>query len=134
VRYFEADAGLSQTEGYAFRNKLDVLLTWSIALSQCGDHRPYVACTLLARWKAKETLRARRKGQQSLVFTPEETLQHSLFDWLDESDAARKHEETLHGVANLFGQLIHLGLFSYSRFVQKLMARGETGRAAAVSG
>lgn len=54
-------------------------------------------------------------------------MQDDLFHWLDTSPVARNHAENLESTALLFGHFVQKGLFSYGKFIQKLIARGETG-------
>ncbi|KAG9085643.1 RNA polymerase II mediator complex subunit, partial [Ceratobasidium sp. 392] len=124
VSYFQPDGSDDQ--------KLSVLLTWAVTPSQYGTHRPYLACSLLAR---------RAEGTR---------WQEGIWRWLDESDEVRaigsweKDENTLlsagangedggknvwhsrDAVALLVGELIEKGLFSYGWYMQKLIARGIT--------
>lgn len=114
------DIPLEDTE--TFTNKLDMLLTWSITPHQYGDHRPYAVATLLSRWVDRSEDRALRRGFPP----PDEMLQDHLFDWLDTSnvvtDAANVTAMTI-----MFGELIGRGIFSYSKYIQRLIARGEMG-------
>ncbi|KAG8709991.1 RNA polymerase II mediator complex subunit [Ceratobasidium sp. 395] len=124
VSYFQPDGSDDQ--------KLSVLLTWAVTPSQYGTHRPYLACSLLAR---------RAEGTR---------WQEGIWRWLDESDEVRaigsweKDESGLlsagangedggknvwhsrDAVALLVGELIEKGLFSYGWYMQKLIARGIT--------
>ncbi|KAG9095716.1 RNA polymerase II mediator complex subunit [Ceratobasidium sp. 370] len=124
VSYFQPDGSDDQ--------KLSVLLTWAVTPSQYGTHRPFLACSLLAR---------RAEGTR---------WQEGIWRWLDESDEVRavgsweKDESALlsagvngedgaknvwhsrDAVALLVGELIEKGLFSYGWYMQKLIARGIT--------
>ncbi|KAG8742716.1 RNA polymerase II mediator complex subunit [Ceratobasidium sp. 414] len=124
VSYFQPDGSDDQ--------KLSVLLTWAVTPSQYGTHRPFLACSLLAR---------RAEGTR---------WQEGIWRWLDESDEVRavgsweKDESTLlsagaggedsaknvwhsrDAVALLVGELVEKGLFSYGWYMQKLIARGIT--------
>lgn len=103
----------------AFSRKLDILLTWGVTPLQFGDHRGYVAATLLQSYRDREEQRAIRRGRE-----PDDFLQDQLFDWLDCSEAAGEAVH-LSSVALLFGQLVKRGIFSYSQYIQRLIARGE---------
>ncbi|QRV93786.1 mediator complex subunit Med12 [Ceratobasidium sp. AG-Ba] len=123
VSYFQPDGSDDQ--------KLSVLLTWAVTPSQYGTHRPFLACSLLAR---------RAEGTR---------WQEGIWRWLDESDEVRavgsweKDEGGLlsasgeegsknavwhsrDSVALLVGELVEKGLFSYGWYMQKLVARGLT--------
>ncbi|KAI0633322.1 hypothetical protein C8Q77DRAFT_1217758 [Trametes polyzona] len=106
----------------SFSRKLDFLLTWSVTPLQYGDHRPYAAACLLQIWRNKAEERAIRRDAPS----PDEQIQDLLFDWLDSSDVAGD-PGNLPAVALLFGQLVKHELFSYGQYMQRLIARGETG-------
>lgn len=97
--------------------KLKNLLTWSVSQSQYGDHRPYVAVTLVSLWRDEAKLRAVRRRTDK----PDALLQEALFEWFDEERGE------LEGVAMLFGEMCRKGLLSYSWFLRRLMARGEAG-------
>lgn len=106
----------------SFTRKLDILLTWSVTPLQYGDHRPYAAFSLLSCWRDKAEERALRRGRDS----PDDFIQDQLFDWLDSSDVAADNAN-VPNVALLFGQFVKHGLFSYPKYVQRLIARGEQG-------
>ncbi|KAJ1304311.1 hypothetical protein OPQ81_005471 [Rhizoctonia solani] len=124
VSYFQPDGSDDQ--------KLSVLLTWAVTPSQYGSHRPFLACSLLAR---------RSEGTR---------WQEGIWRWLDESeevravgiwedekeggvpsssgidDGAKIMWQSRDAVALLVGELIEKGLFSYGWYMQKLIARGIT--------
>ena len=108
-----------------FARKLDLLVTWSVTPLQFGDHRPYVAASLLQLWRDLAEDRAIRRGRDS----PDEIIQDLLFDWLDSNEVAADNRN-LASVAFLFGQLVKRGLFSYAKYIQRLIARGEYGLSA----
>ena len=106
----------------AFTEKLGTLLTWSITPLQFGDHRIYVAATLLRFWRDKFEERAIRRDTSSA----DNFIQDQLFDWLDRNDVAGD-DINLSNIACLFGKLVKDGLFQYALYVQRLVARGEPG-------
>ncbi|KAF8590944.1 hypothetical protein K439DRAFT_1120420 [Ramaria rubella] len=114
------DMSLEETDG--FTNKLDMLLTWSITPHQYGDHRPYAVATILSRWVDRSEDRALRRGFPP----PDEMLQDRLFDWLDTSDVVLD-ESNLPAMTIMFGELVGRDIFSYSKYMQRLIARGEAG-------
>ncbi|KAF8532506.1 hypothetical protein JB92DRAFT_3138291 [Gautieria morchelliformis] len=114
------DMRLEDTD--AFTNKLDMLLTWSITRHQYGDHRPYAVATLLSQWVDNSEDRALRRG----LPPPDEMLQDRLFDWIDTSKAITD-AANLAAMSVMFGELIGCGIFSYSKYIQRLIARGEKG-------
>ncbi|KIY53080.1 hypothetical protein FISHEDRAFT_69221 [Fistulina hepatica ATCC 64428] len=107
-----------------FTAQLNMLLTWSVSPVQYGDHRPFAAATLIRHWRSRTAERATRHNSPC----PDGFLQDRLFDWLDDSDIAGD-TTNLSIVALLYGKLIQFGLFSYSKYIQRLIARGEEGLA-----
>lgn len=108
----------------SFPEKLDMLLTWSVTPLQYGDHRPLAAVTLIQNWREKASERATRRGQSD----PNALLQDQLFDWLDRSDVAGE-KTNIRSIALLYGKLVKLDLFSFPGYIQRLIARGESGLA-----
>lgn len=106
----------------SFSTKLNMLLTWSITSHQYGDHRPYAVASLLSIWMHRIEDRAIRRGLPS----PEEIIQNKLFEWLDTSDVVT-NSNNLSAITITFGQLIYMGTFSYSKYLHRLIARGERG-------
>jgi mediator of RNA polymerase II transcription subunit 12, fungi type len=116
--YFPSGSDVST----AFKEKLKLLLDWSVTPLQYGDHRIYVAVTILRLWRDRARFRAYRKE----CLQPDDAIQDTLFDWLNDSTIA--HEPgNLEVVACLFGHMVSYELFSYSRYIQRLIARGERG-------
>ena len=102
--------------------KLDILLAWSVTPLQYGDHRPFAAVTLIQLWRNRACDRACRRD----TGTPSQFLQDQLFDWLDTSDVAGE-PSNIGSVALLYGKLIKHDIFSYSGYIQRLIARAEPG-------
>ncbi|KAF8258181.1 hypothetical protein EI94DRAFT_1755363 [Lactarius quietus] len=111
------DGGIENVQ--LFAAKLDRLLTWSVTPLQFGDHRPYVAATILRRARAQWGARAARRDSAA----PDGKLQDLLFEWLDRDETGND----VASVALLFGELVRSELFSYASYVQRLIARGEPG-------
>ncbi|KAI9448864.1 hypothetical protein BJY52DRAFT_1309908 [Lactarius psammicola] len=111
------DGGIENEQ--LFAAKLDRLLTWSVTPLQFGDHRPYVAATILRRARAQWGARAARRDSAA----PDGKLQDLLFEWLDRDETCND----VASVALLFGELVRSELFSYASYVQRLIARGEPG-------
>lgn len=105
-----------------FSRKLSLLLSWSVCYLQYGDHRPYAAASLLGQWRDKAEERASRRDFAS----PNEIIQDEIFEWLDTNEKARDSRNTIM-ISILFGELIQKGLFSYDKYIQRIIARGETG-------
>lgn len=109
-----------------FDVKLDRLLTWSVTPLQYGDHRPFVALTLLKHFRNQAGERANRRDVQA----PDQFLQDALFQWLDTSEAAGDINN-LRWVTLLYGKLVKYEIFSYPSYIQRLIARGEPGLSSA---
>lgn len=106
----------------SFKEKLDMLLTWSVTPLQYGDHRPFAAVTLICIWRNKAYARASKRD----ITKPNDFLQDQLFDWLDTSEIAGE-TNSIRDVALLYGKLVKHEVFSYSSYIQRLIARGEPG-------
>lgn len=118
IAYFDADSRTPSD----FKAKLNILLTWSVTPLQYGDHRPFAAVTLIQLWRNRACDRASRRD----TATPSEFLQDQLFDWLDSSEVAGE-PSNIAKVALLFGKLVGHDIFSYSGYIQRLIARAEPG-------
>lgn len=99
-----------------FAEKLDTLLTWAVTPLQFGPHRPFAVVTLLSQY-------CERTARRELSCA---TLHDYLFDWLDKIEVAADGVN-LRSVSALFGKLVKENLFDYAAYVQRLVARGETG-------
>ena len=123
IRYLEnADGSLIDQSSKVFESRLNILLTWSVVPLQFGDHRPYVACTILSKWKEEAKIRSIRRRTSA-----NNDLQERLFDWLKNEQVARDHAQNLRAVTRLYGELSKKKLFSFEAFVRRLMAIGEIG-------
>ena len=100
-------------------DRISVLLHWSTGLYRLGPHRPYAVFTLLKVW-----LQAHNSTQGKIHHVDMFVL---LFRWLDTSPAARK-SENVQAIRITFGEMIRSGLFSYTQYLNALIARGETAR------
>lgn len=107
-----------------FWDRAYVLLDWSVTPLQYGDHRIYAVTSLLRQSKEKLddqlVLRDPSSPRSGALF------QMRLFEWLDTSKIVGDMENR-RTVAPLLGQLIRLQLFSYTQYVQRLIARGDVG-------
>ena len=107
-----------------FWDRVYVLLDWSVTPLQYGDHRIYAVASILRNCKEKLdeqlVLRDPSCSRGDVLF------QMRLFEWLDTSKIVGEPENR-RTVAPLLGQLIKLELFSYTQYVQRLIARGDVG-------
>jgi mediator of RNA polymerase II transcription subunit 12 len=103
--------------------KIFILLNWAMGLYQLGIHRPYGVYTLLKMWSEQ---RYEYVATASAPTPPVDLFPH-LYNWLDNSVAAKK-ESNVQAIGITFGEFTRQGLFSYGRFLQALIARGHTAR------
>lgn len=125
AQYFDGPA--SPTSGsldYAkLEEKIHILLVWALSVFTLGDHRPYAVCTLLKKWQDAYVSHRPPDAEMDI------DLYGPLFSWLDTSEAAHK-AENIPAIALSFGELTREGIFSYGRYLQLLIAKGYTSRAA----
>lgn len=126
LQYFDGTA--SPTSGSLdharLEEKIHILLVWSLNVFTLGDHRPYAVCTLLKKWQ--DTYVSHRPPDSEM----DVDLFKSLYNWLESSEAAHK-PENIAAIALTFGELTREGMFSYGQYLQLLIAKGYTARAAA---
>lgn len=106
--------------------RIGILLVWSVTPLQYGEHRRYAVTTLLRQWKDKRDERALRRDPVVDFGGNDEFLQDFLFDWLDSSEIAGD-PHNVSAVALLYSELVKQDLFSYSKYTQRLIARGDVG-------
>jgi Eukaryotic Mediator 12 subunit domain len=106
--------------------RIGLLLVWSVTPLQYGEHRRYAVTSLLRQWKDKRDERALRRDSVLDPDGNDDFLQDYLFDWLDSSDVARD-PQNLSAIALLYHELIRHNLFSYTKYTQRLIARGDVG-------
>jgi hypothetical protein len=92
--------------------KLDVLLTWAVTPDRVAAYRRQSVASLLRRHIS---------DPESDCFD----LQDSLIEWIDANQDLDEPAERSR-VASLFAELMRTGVFSYSRYLQRLIASGET--------
>ncbi|BEJ12006.1 hypothetical protein CspHIS471_0204660 [Cutaneotrichosporon sp. HIS471] len=98
--------------------KVFILVNWAMGLYQMGVHRPYAVYTILKKWQQwQEEIRP----NDQFDFFP------ILYQWLDTSTPARKAENVL-PIGISFGELTRQGLFSYGRYLNRLISHGHSSR------
>ncbi|WWD21578.1 hypothetical protein CI109_106064 [Kwoniella shandongensis] len=102
--------------------KVFILINWAMGLFQLGSHRPYAVYTLLKHWHEQHEQHQSKQARPQVI-----DLFYLLYKWLDTSAAAHK-EENAQAIGITFGELIRRGLFSYGRYLQSLIAKGQTAR------
>lgn len=116
--------GETEFTGDLFWDRARVLLDWSVTPLQYGDHRIYAVASVLRQ--SKEKLDEQLAMRDPSCPRGDALFHMRLFEWLDTSKTVGELENR-RTVAPLLGQLIKLQLFSYSQYVQRLIARGDVG-------
>ena len=102
--------------------KTFVLLNWAMGIFQLGIHRAYAVHTLLKIWSDQY-----EQHQAKSARTRDVDFFSILYKWLDTSEAARMDSNAF-AVGIVFGELTRQGFFSYGRYIQTLIAQGQTAR------
>nr|XP_019047064.1 hypothetical protein I302_03671 [Kwoniella bestiolae CBS 10118]OCF25994.1 hypothetical protein I302_03671 [Kwoniella bestiolae CBS 10118] len=103
-------------------DKIFILLNWAMGLFQLGSHRPYAVYTLLKLWHDQHEEHQAKQAEPIVI-----DLFPLLYKWLDTSSAARK-EENVQAIGITIGEITRQGMFSYGRYLQALIAKGQTAR------
>ncbi|CAG8561273.1 13494_t:CDS:2 [Ambispora leptoticha] len=101
-------------------SRIQALCYWAATDTKVSDHRPYVACTILSKWKNRNDL----SNDENEKYERQDLLQDSLLTFLDEYDCG----STIQGhefVAHLFSELIRCNHFSPNKYIQRLISRGD---------
>ncbi|WRT64690.1 uncharacterized protein IL334_001624 [Kwoniella shivajii] len=106
-------------------DKIFILLNWAMGLFQLGSHRPYAVYTILKHWHEQQEERQAKQSNPNVV-----DLFPLLYKWLDTSAAARK-EENVQAIGITIGEITRQGMFSYGRYLETLIAKGQTARGCA---
>nr|XP_019008399.1 uncharacterized protein I206_06958 [Kwoniella pini CBS 10737]OCF47180.1 hypothetical protein I206_06958 [Kwoniella pini CBS 10737] len=105
-----------------FEEKMFVLLNWAMGLFQLGSHRPYAVYTILKHWHDQHEEHQSKQPKSCVI-----DLFPLLYKWLDISAAAKK-EENIQAIGITIGECTRQGMFSYGRYLQMLIAKGQTAR------
>ncbi|OXL06191.1 hypothetical protein C348_05673 [Cryptococcus neoformans Gb118] len=108
-----------------FEEKVFTLLNWSMGLYQLGAHRPYAVYTLLKHWHEQQE--EHQASQTRLGRKQHIDLFEVVYKWLDTAPAAR-NEDNVRAIGITIGELTRRGMFSYGRYLQTLIANGQTAR------
>nr|XP_019005040.1 uncharacterized protein I203_01884 [Kwoniella mangroviensis CBS 8507]OCF68501.1 hypothetical protein I203_01884 [Kwoniella mangroviensis CBS 8507] len=103
-------------------DKVFILLNWAMGLFQLGSHRPYAVYTLLKHWHDQHEEHQAKQANPHVI-----DLFPILYKWLDTSAAARK-DENVQAIGITVGEITRQGMFSYGRYLQTLIAKGQTAR------
>lgn len=89
--------------------ELPILFTWSTTPDRSGSHRPYAVASLIA-------LELQASNESCDV-------EAGFMKWVDGSVPERRRTGVVRG---LLSELIRVGAVSYSLYLQRMIARGET--------
>ncbi|KAF8330831.1 uncharacterized protein EI90DRAFT_3124044 [Cantharellus anzutake] len=106
----------NETWSQTFTRKLNILLTWSVT-ARSGEQPIYVAVCIIADWLAQT-------GPKRTP-NPKRFVHDSLLSWLDTSEIARDHANYLANTSFLYGELVRRDLVSFTKLVQRIIARGD---------
>ncbi|CAG8575809.1 5100_t:CDS:2 [Ambispora gerdemannii] len=101
-------------------SRIQALCYWAATNTKVSDHRPYVACTILSKWKKRNDI----SNDEDEKCERQDLLQDSLLTFLDEYDCG----SAIQGyefVAHLFSELIRCNHFSPNKYIQRLISRGD---------
>lgn len=93
------------------RDELGLLFTWATCGDRAGAHRPYAVAALLKL----ELAHAAASTQ------PKTDIEAAFIGWLDQGPPP-SHDD----VVDLLSEMIRVGVASYSLYLQRMIARGET--------
>ncbi|KAI9267828.1 hypothetical protein BY458DRAFT_511485 [Sporodiniella umbellata] len=105
------------------------LCRWAVNESRYGDWKTYLVASILSSWiEENNSLENKRLLQESLIrFLDEETNREdtNLSNGLSESEEGCNMRKTNNRVVYLFDVLIRSSLFSYQKYLLRLIARGD---------
>ncbi|ORX89986.1 hypothetical protein K493DRAFT_63300 [Basidiobolus meristosporus CBS 931.73] len=105
-----------------FERKVFTLCNWVITNLRPGSHKIYIVLTLLFRMKEKYDQGVADEGQTSYS----DLLQEVLLKFLDTYACTPANDgEEYDAIAWLYGEFAKADLFSYSRYLQRLISRGD---------
>nr|KIR49643.1 hypothetical protein I312_00731 [Cryptococcus bacillisporus CA1280] len=121
-----------------FEEKVFTLLNWSMGLYQLGAHRPYAVYTLLKHWHEQQEEHQQASSSSSSAAASSSShaklakrqhidLFEVVYKWLDTAPAAR-NQDNVRAIGITIGELTRRGMFSYGRYLQTLIANGQTAR------
>jgi hypothetical protein len=122
--------------------KLRSILIWSTTDWRSGSHRPFAGAQLLHLFTTTKDSRTKRHGKAALSLQKID-MGTFLLKWISEVEAAMQQSEqqeqstsrvamtaiqsvNVASLIVLIGETIRLGTFSYSKYLQRLTARGLT--------
>ncbi|KAI9030192.1 hypothetical protein CLU79DRAFT_843056 [Phycomyces nitens] len=121
--------GTGDIEQQAFVHIIKTMCQWATSDARFGDWRSYLISSILLYWRdSTKSIERKTMLQDSLIgFLDEESiLDESEAQGSDDMDTTEDHTlEANTPIILLFGTLIRLQLFSYQKYLLRLIARGE---------
>ncbi|KAI9486079.1 MAG: hypothetical protein EXX96DRAFT_613913 [Benjaminiella poitrasii] len=110
--------GTSRLQPQVFTKLIHTICHWAISESRYGDWKAYLVASILLVWKERE------KGQDNQTL-----LQNALIQFLDDESGGNKHSDSNSQMEATEESeeevLIRLRLFSYQKYLLRLIARGD---------
>ncbi|KAM0789234.1 hypothetical protein ACM66B_000077 [Microbotryomycetes sp. NB124-2] len=101
--------------------ELPIMFSWATTNDRNGPHRRYAVAALLKMERDEHSL---EDGQG---LTPSDAVETTFIEWIDKqatSGGSRRGSED--DIRLLFEELIRVGVLSFSLYLQRMIARGET--------
>lgn len=107
-------------------SELSILFTWATSADRSGSHRPYAVAALIAmeRDHVASASGSSSSGRSKL------DVEAAFIGWIDRGLAPWDSAS----VAGLLAELVRVGVVSYSLYLQRMIARGETEQGHEVRG
>ncbi|TIA87261.1 hypothetical protein E3P99_03295 [Wallemia hederae] len=106
------DKSASKTPQHPYKEKINTLLDWAVSDSRTSSHRCYAVATLLRFFVA---LQVKQKAATKEVI--KRHMQETIFEWLNGTAGGDTPSK-------LLGELVRRRVFSYSTYVQHIIASG----------
>lgn len=117
--------GTARLQPQTFIKLINIMCRWATSESRYGDWKAYLVASILLKWREQD------KTQENKVL-----LQDALIRFLDDEAAAKsktdidlqslpEEEKANTPIIYLFDVLIQLHLFSYQKYLLRLIARGD---------
>ncbi|KAG2234880.1 hypothetical protein INT48_000543 [Thamnidium elegans] len=117
--------GTTRLQPQTFIKLINIMCRWATSESRYGDWKAYLVASILLKWREQD------KTQENKVL-----LQDALIRFLDDEAAAKsktdidlqslsEEEKANTPIIYLFDVLIRLHLFSYQKYLLRLIARGD---------
>ncbi|KAI8365718.1 hypothetical protein BD560DRAFT_156584 [Blakeslea trispora] len=117
----------SRISSQAFSERVHIMCRWAINPSRYGDDKAYLVSSILMTWLQQQGKRHHQQSstvlQDALIrFLDQQTTPSNLVQEMDSLELQSKEKTA---VIYLFDVLIRLRLFSYQKYLLRLIARGD---------